>query len=162
MGSDRSTVRPMGADPRGQQPIEVFWRVGCTASRDLRGMLSDHEVGAAWRNVGNDRGALDFVRRHGDASGGTPLVRVGAMVLTDPSWRELAPLIGRDPDEPVRPPEPRPYASAGSCTPTAYPNTRGEREAARRPLPVALTVLLLAVIGAGVVLVGQRLLPVVL
>ncbi len=97
-------------------PVEVFWRPGCPQCRDLRGVLLDHDLDATWRNLGTDPLALDFVRRL-TGSETVPIVRVGGVTLTDPSWRAIAPLIGRDPDEPARALEPRPYASAGACTP---------------------------------------------
>lgn len=128
-GATTHSVATVSAHPRSQPEgettlpgvdplrVEVFWRLGCQRCRDMRGILLDHDVDANWRKIGNDPAALEFVRRvTGDET--VPVVRVGPATLANPSWRSLARLIGRNPDEPVRPAEPRPYASPGACTPS--------------------------------------------
>jgi hypothetical protein len=103
------------SSPGGQpNPVEVFWRLGSPACRDLRVVLLDHAVESTWRNVATDPGAREFVEAHGTQ---VPLVRVGTRVLCNPSWADLAPLIGRDTREKARPPAPRRYGSAGACSP---------------------------------------------
>jgi len=97
--------------------VEVFWRPRSPACLDLRGLLLDHAVASIWRNVGTDADAWALVTATIVGSESLPLVRVGSVTLLQPSWAELAPLIGRDPRERPRPPTPLPYASAGACGP---------------------------------------------
>lgn len=78
----------------------------------------DHAVDATWRNVAVDRSALALAEENG---GKLPQILVADRVLINPTWAELAPLVGRDPREQPRPLEPRPYASAGACSPAPAP-----------------------------------------
>lgn len=107
----------MEAQSDGGMPssIEVFWRPGCPYCRALRGLLHDYEVEATWRNIWSDDEARALVRAANNGNETVPTVRVGGVMLTNPTWRQLAQALGRDHREPPRPIPPRPYASAGSC-----------------------------------------------
>lgn len=97
--------------------VEVFWRPGCPQCSALRGVLLDHAVETTWRNIWTDREAREIVRAANNGSEVVPTVRVGESMLANPGWRELAPLIDRDPSERPRPTPPHTYASASSCQP---------------------------------------------
>lgn len=73
--------------------VEVFWRPGCPYCQGLRSVLLDQGVDATWRNIWTDAEARALVREanHGDET--VPTVRVGTTVLTNPSWRQLAPVL---------------------------------------------------------------------
>lgn len=72
----------------------MFWRPGCKSCTRLRGVLLDLEVDAVWRNIRADREAREFVGAANDDET-VPVVRIGNHLLTDPSWRQLARLLGR-------------------------------------------------------------------
>lgn len=107
------TEAPDNATPA----VEVFWRPGCPYCSDLRGLLLDYEVEAQWRNIWNDNEAAAIVRTANCGNETVPTVRIGDLTLTNPTWRQLAEALGRDYRQPPPPVQPRPYASAGSCTP---------------------------------------------
>lgn len=52
---------------------------------------------ATWRNIWDDPAARDVVRLVNSGSETVPTVRIGTHALTNPSWRELAPLLGAGP-----------------------------------------------------------------
>jgi glutaredoxin len=97
------------------ETVEVFWRPGCPYCLRLRGELLDHGVEAEWHNIWVDAHARELVRAANNGNETVPTVRIGDRTLTNPSWRQLAPVLGRDPREPSRPPSPPPYASPGAC-----------------------------------------------
>lgn len=106
------------------ETVEVYWRPGCPYCLMLRGVLLGHHVDARWHNIWQDSDAREVVRAANNGNETVPTVRVGDRMLTNPSWRQLAPLLGRDPREPTRPPSPTPYASPGACTPTSQQRVR--------------------------------------
>lgn len=99
------------ASPR----VEVFWRPGCAYCHDLRGLLLDYEVEATWRNIWSDPDARALVRAANQGNETVPTVRVGGVMLTNPTWRQVAKVLGRDHREPRAPLAPHIFASAGSC-----------------------------------------------
>lgn len=127
-----STTQADGAGRSGADavPIEVFWRPGCPFCTGLRGVLLDHEVTATWRNIWEDRQAREIVRSANRGNEIVPTVRIGNTTLTNPSWRDLAPHLGRDVRERPKPTARRRYASAGACGPE--PDERRPTHAAAR------------------------------
>jgi uncharacterized protein (DUF427 family)/glutaredoxin len=81
--------------------VEVLWRPGCPYCSSLRAELAAREVQARWRNIWTDREARELVRAANSGSETVPTVLVGGQALTNPTWRDLAPLLGRDSTEPV-------------------------------------------------------------
>ena len=82
-------------DPSGGTPVlEVFWRPGCPFCLRLRAELKARGVTARWRNIWTDAEARAVVQaaNHGDET--VPTVRMGTTTLTNPSWRQLRPLLG--------------------------------------------------------------------
>lgn len=74
--------------------IEVFWRPGCPFCARLRVLLLIHRVKATWRNIWQDDQARVFVQAANGGYETVPTVRIGHDVLTNPTWPELAPLVG--------------------------------------------------------------------
>lgn len=105
-------------------------------------MMWEHQVEAMWRNVLTDSELPDVARAASTDDGLVPIVRVGAATLANPTWLELAAVLGRSPDEPPRPVLRRPYASAGACGPPA-PDTPFRVDAARWGLTATLAALAL-------------------
>lgn len=97
--------------------MEVLWRPGCPHCRRLRSELRDRGVDATWRNIWSDAEARELVRAANDGDDTVPTVRVGETWLTNPTWRDLAPLLGRNPDEPAHGPAAPAYASPGGVGP---------------------------------------------
>lgn len=87
--------------------LEVFWRRGCVYCIALRRRLRRYDVPATWRNIQTDAEAREIVRAANDGDETVPTVRIGGTTLTNPPWRELAPLLGRDP---AAPPAGTPFA----------------------------------------------------
>ena len=81
------------AAPPGQ-PVEVFWRPGCPYCSSLRRGLARRGVTATWRNIWDDEEARSFVRSANAGSETVPTVRIGAVVLTNPSGARVAELAG--------------------------------------------------------------------
>ena len=77
--------------------LEVFWRPGCPYCSSLRRTLSRRHVPATWHNIWDDGSARDFVRSVNSGNETVPTVRIGAHVLTNPSWAQLDPLLGDGP-----------------------------------------------------------------
>lgn len=94
-----STVQSDPVTPETQPPpgVEVFWRPGCPFCTLLRGTLRQHRVEATWRNIWQDDQALEIVGASNHGNETVPTVRVGGTTLTNPRWRDLAPLLGMDP-----------------------------------------------------------------
>lgn len=136
--------------------VEVFWRPGCPYCRSLRGMLLDYDVESKWRNIWEDPEARDIVRAANRGNETVPTVKVGSRTLTNSGWCELAPLIGRDPSERPRPLAPRPYASAGACTPAPGPSPSARKS------PAVGWVGLTIFVGVGVALAGHVLIGVLI
>lgn len=91
--------------------LEVFWRPGCAYCIALRRTLRRYDVPATWRNIWSDDEARETVRAVNRGDETVPTVRVGATTVTNPSWRELAPLLGRTGDQHDR----RPAGPASSA-----------------------------------------------
>lgn len=88
-----STIPPAPEPPS----LEVYWRPGCVYCANLRRALKRHGAIAIWHNIWEDDGARMFVA---DANGGNetvPTVRIGGRTLTNPSWSQLAALLGEEP-----------------------------------------------------------------
>lgn len=81
----------------GTAPLEVFWRPGCPYCSGLRRELARRQVPATWRNIWDDPAARDVVRSVNSGSETVPTARIGTYTLTNPSWRQLAPLLGDGP-----------------------------------------------------------------
>jgi glutaredoxin len=96
--------------------VEVFWQPGCPYCRALRSVLLDHAVDATWRNIWADEEARALVREVNHGNETVPTVRVGMTTLTNPSWRQLAPVLerttGRELGEPPAAVPGRPLAVA--------------------------------------------------
>lgn len=76
--------------------VEIFWRPGCPFCSRLRRVLSRHGVEAQWRDIWVDEDARAVVRAANRGNETVPTVRIGGATgrtLTNPSWRELAPLV---------------------------------------------------------------------
>lgn len=131
------------------ETVEVYWRPGCPYCVTLRGVLLGHHVDAHWRNIWQDPDAREVVRAANNGNETVPTVRVGDRTLTNPSWRQLAPLLGRDPREPSRPPSPTPYASPGACTPPSRQRVSPLVELLRWTSIGLLTALAVTLIHAG-------------
>lgn len=91
-----------GVDHRGvpndAPPIlEVFWRPGCPYCSGLRRQLQCRQVPAIWRNIWEDPTARETVRAANAGNETVPTVRIGSQTLTNPSWRQLAQLLGEGP-----------------------------------------------------------------
>ncbi|MDP3966728.1 MAG: glutaredoxin domain-containing protein [Nocardioides sp.] len=100
------------------EQVEVLWRPGCLYCRTLRSELRDRGVEATWRNIWSDAEARELVRAANGGAETVPTVRVGETWLTNPTWRDLAPLLGRDWQEPVQPSAAAAsYASPGASGP---------------------------------------------
>lgn len=85
-------------EPTAQGPaLEVFWRPGCPYCSRLRRELSRRHVPATWRNIWDDPAARDIVRWLNSGNETVPTARIGATDLTNPSWSQLAPLLGDGP-----------------------------------------------------------------
>lgn len=93
--------------------VEVMWRPGCPYCRALRSELHGRGVEATWRNIWSDAEARDLVRVANGGDETVPTVRVGDTWLTNPGWSDIAPLLGRNPDEPAREPDAPAYSSPG-------------------------------------------------
>lgn len=78
-------------------PVEVFWRQGCPFCLKLRVGLMLRGVRATWRNVWDDPEASEFVRSHAQGNETVPTVRVGTVVLTNPSAGAVRSLARRSP-----------------------------------------------------------------
>ena len=91
----------------------MLWRPGCGYCRRLRSELHGRGVEATWRNIWSDAEARDLVRVVNGGDETVPTVRIGDTWLTNPGWRDIAPLLGRNPDEPVQAPGAPAYASPG-------------------------------------------------
>lgn len=78
----------------GPPTLEVFWRPGCPYCSVLRRQLERRQVPSTWRNIFDDPVAGDAVRAANSGNETVPTVRVGPQTLTNPSWRQLAPLLG--------------------------------------------------------------------
>lgn len=116
MSGDRSPSSlegPLEAVP----VVEVLWRPGCPYCTRLRGVLLAHGVEATWSNIWEDSQASQVVRAANNGNETVPTVRVDGTTLTNPSWRQLASVLGRDARTEPRPPRRRPYASPGACSP---------------------------------------------
>jgi glutaredoxin-like protein len=113
--------------------VEVFWRPGCPYCASLRRDLDRRGVPAAWRDIWRDEQARAFVRAVNAGNETVPTVRVGSEVLTNPSWRQLAPLLGAGP---------------GSSAASAPPRRRGVRWFVSL-LPVVALVLLSEAVAHG-------------
>ena len=97
--------------------VEVFWRPGCPYCRGLRSVLLGHGVDATWRNIWTDAEARALVREANRGDETVPTVRVGTTLLTNPSWRQLAPGLAGPPAaprEPGAPDQPVPGTGASS------------------------------------------------
>lgn len=99
--------------------MEVLWRPGCPFCRTLRSELRDRGIEATWRNIWSDAEARELVRAANGGDATVPTVRVGEVWLTNPSWRDLAPLLGRNSQEPAQGPASAAYASPGGPGPYA-------------------------------------------
>lgn len=82
---------------------EVFWRPGCPFCRELRRDLGRRGIEARWLNIWSDGEARGFVREVNGGNETVPTVRVGAVVLTNPSGAEVAALLPDPP--PGEPPD---------------------------------------------------------
>lgn len=80
--------------PGSGPQVEIFWRPGCPYCSRLRRDLTRRQVPATWRNIWDDPAARDVVRSANSGNETVPTVRVGSQTLTNPSWRQLAPLLG--------------------------------------------------------------------
>jgi glutaredoxin len=89
-----------GKPPDGSAPVaqvEVFWRPGCPYCSRLRRELTRRQVSATWRNIWEDPAAQSVVRSVNAGNETVPTVRVGSRTLTNPTWGQLAPLLGEGP-----------------------------------------------------------------
>lgn len=77
--------------------VEVLWRPGCPYCSALRRELDRRSVSASWRNIWQDNEARSLVRAANNGNETVPTVRIGERTLTNPSWRQLAPLLGDQP-----------------------------------------------------------------
>lgn len=91
-GFDSSDARAVDS-----QPLEVFWRPGCPYCSRLRRELSRRQVSATWRNIWEDPAARELVRAANAGNETVPTARIGTQTLTNPSWQQLAPLMGDGP-----------------------------------------------------------------
>ncbi len=93
-------------DSQPKVPVtpEVFWRPGCPFCSGLRRDLRRRGIEAEWRNIWSDEQARAFVRSANGGDETVPTVRVGTVVLTNPSGAEVAALL---PDGHRTPPKPR-------------------------------------------------------
>ncbi len=87
---------PDGAVP-STEAVEVFWRPGCPFCSRLRRELTRRNVEATWHNIWDDGQARALVRSANAGNETVPTVRIGTQILTNPSWRQLAPLLGAGP-----------------------------------------------------------------
>jgi len=85
------SISPENAAP---VDVEVFWRPGCPYCSSLRSDLSRRGVEASWRNIWEDEEARAQVRAANGGSETVPTVRVGTVVLTNPSGARVAQLAG--------------------------------------------------------------------
>lgn len=95
-----SSARGVGGtgEPEDGPPIlVVFWRPGCPYCSVLRRQLERRQVPAIWRNIWDDPAARETVREANSGSETVPTVQIGSQTLTNPSWRQLGPLLGEGP-----------------------------------------------------------------
>ncbi len=86
-----------GEPEDGPPTLEVFWRPGCPYCSVLRRQLERRQVPATWRNIWDDPAARETVRTANSGNETVPTVQIGSQTLTNPSWRQLAPLLGEGP-----------------------------------------------------------------
>ncbi len=77
--------------------VDVFWRPGCSSCSMLRRDLARRGVPATWHNIYADNQARAVVRSVNRGNETVPTVRVGSVTLTNPTWTQLAPLLGDGP-----------------------------------------------------------------
>lgn len=146
MSGDRSP--PSLEGPLEAVPVvEVFWRPGCPYCTRLRGVLLVHGVEATWRNIWEDSQAGQIVRAANNGNETVPTVRVDGTTLTNPSWRQLASVLGRDARAEPRPPRRRPYASPGACSPA--PNDGFSMAGLAMVAVLLMCALIVAALGRG-------------
>ncbi|MGH3494719.1 MAG: glutaredoxin family protein [Sciscionella sp.] len=75
----------------------MLWRPGCPHCAKLRRELARRGVSTRWRNIWQDDAARSLVRAANNGNETVPTVRIGDRTLTNPSWRQLAPLLGDGP-----------------------------------------------------------------
>lgn len=76
-------------------PVEVLWRPGCPFCVKLRMGLMLLGVRATWRNIWDDPEASALVRAHNQGNETVPTVRIGSVVLTNPSAGKVRSLSRR-------------------------------------------------------------------
>lgn len=104
MRSADSSANESGGPTPGGRTLEVFWRPRCPYCSRLRRELTRRQVPAAWRNIWEDPDARDVVRAQNAGNETVPTVRVGTEALTNPSWTQIASLLGPGPwNEPPQP-----------------------------------------------------------
>lgn len=85
---------PQDAGSTRSEGVEVFWRPGCPYCAALRRTLRRRRIPATWRNIWTDDQARALVCAANGGNETVPTVRVGERTLTNPSWSELAPVLG--------------------------------------------------------------------
>jgi len=109
-----------GESPPDGRTLEVFWRPGCPYCSRLRRELTHRQVPATWRNIWEDPDARDVVRSLNAGNETVPTVRIGAVSVTNPSWSQLAPLLGAGPwNDPTSPTRDGRLRAMASGTPVA-------------------------------------------
>ena len=84
----------LDAAARPQSVLEVFWRPGCPYCAQLRQELDRRGVPGRWRNIWTDPKARAIVRAANAGNETVPTVRIGGRTMTNPTWADLAPLLG--------------------------------------------------------------------
>ncbi len=86
--------------------VQVYWRPGCPYCRRLRRALTRRGIDAQWHNIWDDEAARSFVRQANRGDETVPTVRVGQLVLTNPSGEQVAALLLTRADGAARPGQP--------------------------------------------------------
>ena len=69
--------------------LTIFWRPGCGFCMALDRQLSTSDLQIAYRNIWEDPEAAAFVRDHANGNEVVPTVKIGDVVLVNPSAEQV-------------------------------------------------------------------------
>lgn len=78
-----------GSDMTQQDSIDFYWRPGCGFCIALERGLSDHTLKMNKHNIWEDPRHAKFVRGHAGGNEVVPTVKVGDVVLVNPTARDV-------------------------------------------------------------------------
>lgn len=79
--------------------ITFYWRPGCGFCIGLERQLGKQSIPLDKRNIWDDPKAAEFVRRHADGSETVPTLKVGEVVMVNPSPSQVLQVMQQETPE---------------------------------------------------------------